>query len=346
MQISVTTGTCAAAASKASAIYLISGECPETVTVKNLQGHEFILEVFKESEYFGVVKHSYESTDVTDGVKVLARVEILDGEDDLIFTAGEGVGIITLPGLKLPVGEPAINPVPREMIKRSVREIIPRKKLRITISIPDGEKIAKRTFNPRLGIKGGLSVLGTTGTVKPMNEEALLSSLSLELNMIYSLGFRELYITFAGTGENFTRKIFNINGRNVIQCGNYIGHVLDNAEKLGFENVIICGHAGKILKVSSGNFNTHSRISDGRLESLCTHLALEGANSDIIRRIYHSNTVNEAIEIVKSEGFFRVWNNIAETVSRKCKERTHYVMKVDTVIIDGSGGILGVYHES
>ncbi len=298
-----------------------------------------------EGEYFGVVKYSGDDRgDVTDGVKVLARVEVLEGEEDIVFAAGEGVGTVTLPGLKIPPGQPAINPVPREMITLAVREVIPHSSLRVTISVPNGEEIAKRTFNPRLGITGGISILGTTGIVKPMNEEALLSSLSLELSMIYSLGFRELYVTFAGTGENFTRNIFHIEGRNVIQCGNYPGHVLDGASEMGFTHATICGHSGKLLKLAAGSFITHSKVADGRLEALCTHLAIMGAKSELICRIYHSNTTNEAVEIVRAEGFGKVWNNIAEVISRKCEERTHNIMNIDVVFTDNEGHILGEYY--
>ena len=341
----VTTGTCAAAAAKASAIFLTSGTHPDSVTVRNLEGRQFLLNVFREGDYSGAVKDSGDDrSDVTDGAKILARVEILDGENDIQFMAGKGVGIVTLPGLKIPPGQPAINPVPREMISRAVREIIPRKSVRVTVSVPNGEELARKTFNPRLGIVGGISILGTTGIVKPMNEQALLDSLSLELSMIYSLGFREIYIAFAGTGETFTRKIFHVTGRNVIQCGNYPGHVLDESAKLGFTHAILCGHPGKLLKVSAGNFVTHSKVSDGRLESLCAHLALMGASQDIIRRIYHSNTTNEAVNIIAECGFSGVWNNIAEAVTRKCEERINGAMRISAVFIDGDGNILGSNH--
>ncbi|MBR1438361.1 MAG: cobalamin biosynthesis protein CbiD [Synergistaceae bacterium] len=345
LRTGVTTGTCAAAAAKASALHLISGNSPENVTVKNLEGFEFSLPVFREGNYFGVIKDAGDDkSDVTDGAKILAQVEFSEGEGSISFIAGEGVGTVTLPGLKIPVGQPAINPVPREMIKRSVREVIPKRSVKITIAVPDGKTLAERTFNPRLGIAGGISILGTTGIVKPMNEKALLDSLTLELGMIHSLGFSELYIAFAGTGEKFTRKIFGLEGRNVIQCGNYIGHVLDEAANLGFTRSVICGSPGKLLKVSAGSFNTHSRNADGRLEALCTHLALTGAGRELIRRVYESNTTNEAVEIVRAGGFAGVWNNIAEVISQKCAERVNGAMKIDVVFFDGEGVILGEYY--
>lgn len=345
----ITTGTCAAGAAKASAIFVSTGQSPEFISIKNLEGHEFILKVFHEREnIFGVVKDSGDDrADITDGARILACVELLDDDDGkIIFTSGEGVGIVTLPGLKVSVGEPAINPVPRKMIELAVREIIPRKSLRVIISVPNGRELARKTFNPRLGIVGGISILGTTGIVKPMNEEALLQSLTLELNMIYSLGFRELFITFAGTGEKFTRQLFKLETRNVIQSGNYPGYILDEAAELGFEHVIITGHPGKLLKLAAGSFNTHSKIADGKLEALCTHLALAGANRELITKIYHSNTTNQAIDIVNSAEFNQVWSNIAEIVSRKCEERINGKMKVDAVFIDGTGEVLGKNYDA
>ena len=345
LRFGVTTGTCAAAAAKASAIFLASGTTPESVIVKNLEGLEFSLDVFREGEYFCAVKDSGgDKSDITDGAKILARVEVIDGENDIVFMAGKGVGVVTLPGLKIPPGEPAINPVPREMISRAVREVIPRKSLRVTISVPNGEELARKTFNPRLGIIGGISILGTTGIVKPMNEKALLDSLTLELSMIHSLGHREIFIAFAGTGEKFTRKIFHVEGKNVIQCGNYPGHVLDESAKFGFTHATICGHPGKLLKVSAGNFITHSKVADGRLESLCTHLALMGASQSLIRRIYRSNTTNEAIDIITAERFSDVWNNIARVISAKCEERVNKAMKISTVFFDNDGVILGSHY--
>ena len=334
MNYGYTTGICAAGASKAHAIFLSSGKIPEFVSIKNLEDHEFILKVFHENYNFYVIKYSGDDKgDVTNGLKIFSRVEILSSKNEIFFQAGKGVGIVTLPGLKIPVGEPAINPVPRKIIENSLREIIPEKSLKVTISIPDGEKIALRTFNPRLGIKGGLSILGTSGFVKPMNEKALLDSLTLELNMIKALGFCEIYITFGNEGEKSLRKIFNLETRNVIQAGNYIGHVLDEAARLNFTHAIIAGNSGKLLKVAAGSFNTHNKISDGRFEALCTHLALAGASRDLITKVFNSNTTNEAAEIINSYGFDFVWHNIEKIISKKCEERLFGKLKVDAVFI-------------
>ena len=299
----------------------------------------FTLQTFREGECFGVVKYSGDDrADITDGVKVLVRVEPSDGEG-ITFCAGEGVGTVTLPGLKVAVGEAAINPVPREMITSAVREVIPCGGLRVTVSIPGGRELARRTFNPRLGIVGGLSVLGTTGIVKPMNEQALLDSLTLELEMIRAVGFSEMYITFAGTGEDFTRRLFHLEGRNIIQCANYPGYVLDECARLGFSRATICGHPGKLLKVASGSFNTHSKVGGGGIEALCTQLAVLGAGAGLIERVYSSNTTREAIDIVRAEGFGQVWGVLARIVSAKCTQRAGF--SVGAMFFDGEGRVLG-----
>ncbi len=341
LRTGITTGTCAAGAAKASALNL-AGYFPTRVTVRNLEGREFVLDVFREGAYFGVRKYSGDDTaDITDGVSVFARVEVLADEGGVFFCAGEGVGTVTLPGLKVPVGEPAINPVPREMITRAVREVFPSEAVRITIAIPGGRELAAKTFNPRLGIVGGLSVLGTTGIVKPMNEQALLESLTLEASMIRAMGFSEVYITFAATGEKFTRRLFGLTSRNVIQCANYIGHVLDECARLGFSHAVVAGHPGKLLKVSAGSFNTHSKTSGGGLEALCTQLAILGAGREIVQRVYSANTAREAIDIVQSEGYSPVWKVLAGITAGKCSERTGGRINVSAVFFDGEGQVLG-----
>ena len=339
LRTGITTGTCAAGAAKAFAMNLAGLGEAGSVCVRNPQGHVFTLQTFREGECFGVVKYSGDDrADITDGVRVLVRVEHANGEG-ITFCAGEGVGTATLPGLKVAAGEPAINPVPREMITSAVREVIPHGGLSVTVSIPGGRELAKRTFNSRLGITGGLSVLGTTGIVKPMNEQALLDSLTLELEVIRAVGFSEVYITFAGTGEEFKRRMFHLERRNIIQCANYPGYVLDECARLGFTHATICGHPGKLLKVAAGSFNTHSKVGGGGIEALCTQLAILGAGADLVARVYHSNTTREAIDIVKSEGFGQVWGVLARIVSAKCTQRAGF--KVGAVFFDGEGRVLG-----
>ena len=338
----VTTGTCAAAAAKAAALLLRDGECPPSVTVANPAGREFTLPVFPVPSGCGVVKDAGDDADATDGVTVCASVEVLNGDGPILFAAGEGVGTVTLPGLKVPPGEPAINPGPRRMIGDAVRGVLGQRAVRVRISIPGGEELARRTFNPRLGIQGGLSILGTTGVVRPMDEAALLASLDLELNVLSSLGVHDLVMTFGNTGETALRRAFDIEGRCVVQTGNYPGHVLDEAARLGtFRRVLFCGHPGKLLKIAAGSFNTHNRVADGRLEVLCTHAALRGAGRGVIRKLYECRTTENAMDILREENLSAVWTSLAEAVARRCEERLFGALAIEAAFVDNEGVLLG-----
>jgi cobalt-precorrin-5B (C1)-methyltransferase len=289
-----------------------------------------------------VVKDAGGDAAATDGRTICAHVELGDRDGPVEFRAGEGVGIITLPGLKTPVGEPAINPAPRLMIENSLREVIEARAAVVAISAPGGEDIAKRTFNPRLGVTGGISILGTRGTVRPMDEQAILESLALELNTHAEEKKKIIALTFGSTGESAIRKAFGLTGRCVMQVGNYIGFVLDEAERLRFERVLLCGHPGKLLKVAAGGFNTHNRVADGRLEALCAHAALLGLEHEFIGRLYRCNTTEDAVTLLElSEKAGAIWASLAETTARRCSERSHLALTVAAAFVDNDGVVLG-----
>ncbi len=341
----VTTGACAAAAAKAAAVRALTGACPARVEVEGPTGRRFVLDVLPLPDGgCGVVKDAGDDIDATNGLTVCAAVALEDGPGPVTFAAGPGVGTVTLPGLKVPPGEPAINPAPRAMIERAVRDAAGVRGARVTVSVPGGEAVAKRTFNPRLGVEGGISILGTSGVVRPMDESAILESLTLELNILRSLGCEDLVLTFGTTGEAALRRAWGIEGRCVIQTGNYPGHVLDEAARLGFRRGLFCGHPGKLLKVAAGSFNTHNRVADGRLEALCTHAALAGADRDTVRRLYESRTTENALELLREErldALWSLWDRLAEVVARRCTDRSFGELPVAAAFIDNSGTILG-----
>ena len=227
------------------------------------------------------------------------------------------------------------------MIEDAVREVLGPRAVRVTVSIPGGEEVAAHTFNPRLGVVGGLSILGTTGVVRPMDEAALLASLDLELNVLWSLGVKDLIMTFGNTGETALRKAFGVEGRRVIQVGNYPGHVLDEAARLGFRRGLLCGHPGKLLKVAAGSFITHNRVADGRLEALCTHAALTGARKELIQRLYACRTTENAMQILQDEGLTGLWETLAEVAARRCMDRSFGGFPVEAAFLDNEGNILG-----
>lgn len=337
-----TTGSCAAAAAQASALRLTTGRCPAQVRIVTPAGKELTLDIVEYAfPACGVVKDAGDDPDATDGMTVISSVELGDGDGPVSFKAGPGVGVATLPGLKVPVGEAAVNPVPRQMIEEALRAVIGPRRACVTVSIPGGEEKAAHTFNPRLGIAGGLSVLGTTGIVKPYNVESVYASFSLELSTFASSGLKCVGLCFGNSGEKAMRRVWNIGGRVIMHTGNYIGFVLDEALRLKLERALVCGHPGKLLKVAAGTFDTYNRTGDGRREALCTQAALAGAGRDVIRKLYESTTTEVAMQIVREEKLDFLWTTLAEVTAKRCRERMFGDLAVEAAFIDNQGRLLG-----
>ena len=339
-----TTGSCAAAAALACCLWQRDGKCPGQVCITVPEGRKYAPEVIAHPDgSCGVVKDSGDDPDITKGMEIVARVELMPEDGEIRFRAGRGVGIITEPGLKFPVGEPAINPVPRRMIEEAVRSVFGAHAAVVTVSIPGGEEIASKTFNPRLGIAGGLSVLGTSGVVRPMSEEALQESLFVELKMRAEQGRRRLIYTFGNQGEEVMRGLYP--EECIVQVSNYIGFMLDSALELGFERILIGGHPGKLAKISAGLMQTHSRIGDARREAIVTHLALMGAPVGLMEQVYQGKTTEAAMAQIHEAGYDGVWTRLARAAQRYCSLRVRGEIKIDIVFADGQGNVLGRWME-
>ena len=335
-----TTGSCAAAAALASCLWQRDGACPERVGIVVPAGKTFAPEIIAHGGYVcGVIKDGGDDPDITTGSEVRARVRLMEGDGGIRFLAGDGVGTITLPGMKLPVGEAAINPVPRRMIEQAVRQVFPARAAEVTVSIPGGEELAKRTFNPRLGVVGGLSVLGTTGVVRPMSEEALKETIRLELSVRKSQGAEEIGLVFGSQGETAAAALFP--GMQTVQMSNFVGFALDCAAELGFLRVILLGQPGKLVKVSGGSMQTHSQYGDGRRETLIAHLALMGAPVELLEFVRQSVTLDGCISPIYDAGFDAVWTHLADAAAAYAAARIHGEMRVDAVMLDAKGQILG-----
>ena len=340
-----TTGSCAAAAALACCLRIRDGICPERVSITVPAGRNYCPEIIPHGDgWCGVIKDSGDDPDITNGMEVMARVELADGAGEIVFRAGEGVGTVTQDGLKVPAGEPAINPVPRQMIADAVRSVFPGRGAAVTVSIPGGREAAKKTFNPRLGIVNGLSVLGTTGIVRPMSEEALKDSLYEELHMRAVQGHRELIFTFGNQGEAAMRALFP--DLPVVQVSNEIGFMLDSAAELGIGRILLGGHPGKLAKIAAGIMQTHSHTADGRREAIITHLALMGAPKELSEAVYACATTDAAIALIRRAGFDGVWNGMAKAAKTYCQARVRGEMTVDVIFTDGQGKILGRWMEA
>ena len=323
----LTTGTCAAAAAGAAAAAL-AGHTHESVEVELPGGDLVTLDVAwlerpaPERARAGVVKDAGDDPDLTDGVTVVAEVERLEGAGaGVTFVAGPGVGTVTRAGLQLAVGEPAINPVPRAMIAAAVRAALPVGCLRVTIAVPGGDTLAARTFNPRLGVVGGLSVLGTSGRVIPKSEDAWLRSLLPQVDVAVAAGLRTLYLTPGQFGERAARASFDAAETAIVQCANFVGEVLDHCVAAGVERIVLVGHVGKLLKVAAGIWNTHSRFGDARLETLAALAGAAGAPPTVICRLLELPTAEAAVEVLGAAGLDDVWHDVAQRVAQRAATR-------------------------
>ncbi len=335
-----TTGSCAAAAALACCLWQRDGECPAAVELELPGGKVYRPAILShEDGSCGILKDSGDDPDITNGMEVICRVELQEGEGPVLFRGGEGVGTVTQKGLKVPVGDPAINPVPRQMIEEAVRSVFGKRSAVVTVSIPGGAEIAKKTFNPRLGIEGGLSVLGTTGILRPMSLEALRDSLAVELKMRVEQGHKALAYTFGNQGESALQII----GCRlpIVQVSNEIGFMLDEAAELGVEYLLVSGHPGKMTKIAAGILQTHSHTADGRREGIITQLALMGAPAELCRKVYGCITTDSAAAVIHEAGYDGVWDRIAAAAREYMTFRVKDSIRIETLVTDYEGNVMG-----
>lgn len=345
-----TTGSCAAAAAKAAARMLLSGKEVRQVALHTPKGITLYLEIEeiqRTAEWVScaVQKDSGDDPDVTNGVYVYAKVQKIAG-NELTLEGGAGVGRVTRKGFSQAVGEAAINPVPQRMILEAVESqrqaYAYEGGLSVEISIPAGAELAKKTFNPRLGIEGGLSVLGTSGIVEPMSERALTETIFLEMKVLKENGADYCYVVPGNYGSDFLREKLGYDGELAVKCSNYIGEAMDDAVLLGMKGILFIGHIGKLVKVAAGVMNTHSRQADCRMEVLCTHAALCGADADTVRALMACVTTVEALDILKGQ---KLLENVMDSVTDKIEEhlqRRAGEMKVGAILFSKEEGILGM----
>lgn len=345
-----TTGSCATAASKAAATMLLTGERVETVRIDTPKGIVLDLEpldVEMTPDYVScsIRKDSGDDPDDTNGVLVYARAERC-AESGVQIEGGVGVGRVTKPGLACAVGGPAINPTPRKMITTEVGKAMAAAAydggIKVTISIPAGVEIAKKTFNPRLGIIGGLSVLGTSGIVEPMSEKALIETMYVEIRAQKARGNKNLLVFFGNYGEDFTRDEMKLDLDGHVTCSNFVGELLDYAVYCGFETLLLIGHSGKLVKVAQGVMNTHSKYADCRTELMALEAMLHGASPEVGREIYGCLTTDEVTKILQREGLFEpVIDKVTERIDFYMQHRVHGKIKTAALMFSNVYGILG-----
>lgn len=336
-----TTGTCAAAAAKAAAVMLFSGKKIREVEVALPIGEKIVLKIvdaeINDYAQCCVVKDAGDDPDVTHGAKICARVR---RSADTVIKGGEGVGTATKRGLQIPVGEAAINPVPRKMILDEVGRVVGNRDegIEITIFVPQGRELAKKTMNEKLGIVGGISIIGTTGIVEPMSEEAFRASLVPQIDIALASGYDEIVLTPGRVGER-SAIARGISEDAIVQMGNFVGFMLEECAKRGVKKILLFGHVGKLAKIASGIFNTHSKYGNAKKEIAAS--ALRCADEKIAGVLLKANTSEEAVEILREKNLMRVFDLIAQKASERAVEHVNGKIQIGTILISLKGEVIG-----
>ena len=355
LRFGYTTGSCAAGAAR-GAVRLLLGEDEisevKLMTPKGILLHLEILDR-KRSENAAscaVRKDAGDDPDTTNGILVYAKVEKFlirsDMEDRIVIDGGIGVGRVTKPGLSQKVGEAAINPVPRAMILQAVEEIADQYHyeggLKVTISVPEGEKIARKTFNPRLGIVGGISILGTSGIVEPMSEKALIDSIRVEMTQHAAMGEQYMLVTPGNYGADYLREHMELPFEKNIKCSNYVGETIDMAVDMGVKGILFISHIGKFVKVAAGIMNTHSHSADARMEVLCSNAIRAGGDLACARSILQCNTTDEALRVLDENHILKeTMKEITDRIQFYLDHRSYQQILLGAVIFSNEYGYLG-----
>ena len=364
MKKGYTTGSCAAAATKAAAKAALSGNFDVYSNIMTPNGIELSLEIVEKKLELhqascAIKKDSGDDPDVTNGALVYSKVSLIkekiyskyklekstvDLGDGILLIGGIGIGHITKPGLACSIGEPAINPMPRQMIK----EVVLDEKNKwgyegfvlVEISIPDGVFLGEKTFNPKLGIVGGISVLGTTGIVEPMSEQALVDTIKVEMSVCKATGSDLVVITPGNYGKDFLKSNTKVSESITVKCSNFIGDAFKFADEYGFRKVIFSGHLGKLVKVAGGVMNTHSKYGDGRMKIMAHHGKLCGADDNCLEKIKDCVMVDEAIRIFKEANLKdKVMASLLNSIENQVKIRIKDA-EIGVIVFTNKYGIL------
>ena len=349
-----TTGTCAALAAAGAARLLLTGTIPETVALRTPKG--IVVEVAPlfcrktaDGAECAIEKDGGDDVDVTTGLPVIAQVALLPDVSGVVISGGKGVGRVTKPGLDQPVGEAAINHVPREMITealhREAENAAYQGGFSVTISIEGGEEVAKRTFNPHIGVEGGLSVLGTSGIVEPMSQQAILDTIQLEMNQasLRAGTPRRLILAPGNYGLDYLHETYpKFAAVPVVKTSNFIGDTLDMAASAKFEEVLLVGHVGKLVKLAGGIMNTHSHTADCRTELFCTHAALCGASREVCTALMDAATTDACLDILDAaELRAPVLENLLRAIQLHLDRRAAGTFRVGAILFSNQHGPLG-----
>ena len=368
MRYGFTTGSCAAAAAKAACYMLLTGKRKHDITIITPKKIEFKasitdINISEKCVSCSVIKDGGDDPDITTGAHITASVTYLDEKSghkcynkknespQVIIDGGDGVGRVTKPGLDQPVGNAAINHVPRQMIEEEVKKVMKlcdcTDDLYVEISVADGRELAEKTFNPRLGIVGGISILGTSGIVEPMSSKALLDTIMVELKQKKALGFDIAAVSPGNYGLDFMKAHYGYDLDKSVKCSNFIGVTIDMAVEFGFTRMLLTGHIGKLIKVAGGIMNTHSKEADCRMELLSAFAIHEGAGADVAAKILDCVATEEAVRLLREAGKQQeVMDYAMERIMFYLNKRAGGRMQIDCIMYDNTFGELAKSKEA
>ena len=354
MRHGYTTGSCAAAAAKAAAFMLLSGHKKENIesqTPADIPYQARLYDVKRDRNWVScaVKKDSGDDPDVTNGILIYAKVSYAD-EPGIRIDGGVGIGRVTKPGLDQPVGQAAINHVPRQMIGCEVQSVCDYLDyaggLCVEISAPEGLEVSDKTFNARLGITGGISILGTSGIVEPMSNQAIIDTIRVELTQRRALGYDYVVISPGNYGLDFVKNHYQYDLDKSIKCSNYIGITMDMLAELGFKKVLLVGHIGKLIKVSGGIMNTHSREADCRMELLAVYAIQCGAALEVPQQILNCVTTEEAVKVLDQAGIRQPVMDLAlDRMLYYLDKRVRGAFRIDCIMFSNESGVIATSKE-
>ncbi len=357
MRTGFTTGACSAAAAKGATMALVTGRPVEAVAITLPMGRRVSFamnrcRVDPGEAFCSVIKDGGDDPDVTHGAELCATA-VWSETPGLHLDRGPGVGVVTKPGLGVPVGAPAINPVPRRMIGASVREgmaeagldadrVLAGRGIRLTVSCPDGEERARKTLNARLGIVGGISILGTTGLVIPYSTAAFRASIDRALDVAAAAGCRHVVLTTGGRSEAFAQRLLpDLPEEAFIQMGEFLGFALKASAAKGFARATVCGMVGKLSKVAAGHFHLHARSSEVDTAFLAGVAADCGVSGGALAEIRGANTARHVAEIVLARGVEGFFDRLCQLALGHAREQVGGAPALEFILTDFDGNVLG-----
>ena len=356
MRNGFTTGSCAAAAAKAASYMLFTKTKKEKISIITPKGIVYepdveCIDIGLDYVACGIKKDGGDDPDITNGIYICAKVKESESQEQVKILGGVGVGRVTRPGLEMPVGQWAINSTPRRMIEKEVKEVIDlfdfKGSLEVEIYVPEGEEVAKKTFNPHMGIVDGISILGTTGIVEPMSSKALIKTIELDLSQKKAEGSDVAIMVPGNYGATFLKENYGIDEEKIVHFSNYVGVAIDKAKEVGFSKILIVGHTGKLVKVSGGIMNTHSKEADARLE-LMTAAVLEAAKeyafiveADFLSELLSQVTTTAALELLENRGILKpTCQVLLKKILFHLRKRAGDDIEVECILYENNFGLL------